>query len=147
MKVNDNIDGSMDPSTNANQSHGQKRASQNIHKIFESFMQLPSEECHFHFLEKRMESVANEFKTTLTSTTLGLDHPIASSFQQLQDEFGHTLERERDFLERMVTRKCSYASSSYVHFPTPTQGSSGSKIFNDELDRDTRRDSGRNPKK
>ena len=94
-----------------------------------------------------MESVANEFKTTLTSTTLGLDHPIASSFQQLQDGFGHTLECEREFLARMVTRKRSYTSSNYAHFPTPTQGSSGRKTFNDELDRATRRDSERNLKK
>ena len=95
-------------------------------------MQLPSEESHFCFLEKHMESVANEFKTTLTSTTLRLYHPVASSFQQLQDGFGHTLERERDFLERIITRKRSYASSSYAHFPTLTHGSSVRKTFNGE---------------
>ena len=137
----------MVPSTNANRSHGKKSASQNNHDIFESLMQLPGEESHFCFLEKHMESVANEFKTELTSTTLGLDHPVASSFQQLQDGFEHTLERERDFLERMVTHKHSYASSSYAHFPTPTQGSSGRKTFNDERDRASRLDSERNPKK
>ena len=94
-----------------------------------------------------MESVANEFKTSLASTTLGLDHSIASSFQQLQDGFRNTLKRERYFLGRMVTCKRSYTPSSYAHFPTPTHGSSGWKTFNDELDRDARRDSERHPKK
>jgi hypothetical protein len=84
-----------------------------------------------------MEDVANEFKTTLTSTTLGLDHPTAPSFQQVQDGFGHTLECGRDFLERMVTHKRSYASSSSAHFPPPTQGSRRRKTFVDELDRAT----------
>ena len=57
------------------------------------------------------------------------------------------MEREIFFLESMVTYKLSYASSSYAHFPTPTQGSNESKTFNDELDRDARRDSERHPKK
>jgi len=82
-----------------------------------------------------MENVANEFKTTLTSTMIGLDHPTALSFQQVQDGFGSTLESGRYFLERMVTNKRSYASSSYAHFPPRTKGSRRRKTFVDELDR------------
>jgi len=59
----------------------------------------------------------------MTSITLGLDHPTSPSFQQVQDGFGYTLGCERDFLERMVTRKRSYTSSSSAQFPPPTQGS------------------------
>ena len=78
----------MDSSTNVDPSHKQENFSQNIRHIFETLMQLPGDESHLHFLENHMEDVASEFKTTLTSTTLGLDHPSTTSFQQVQDGFG-----------------------------------------------------------
>lgn len=137
----------MATSDNVNPSHDQGRVKQHIQEIFESLMQLPSEESHLRFLEKCMEDVANEFKTTLASTTLGLDHPVAPYFRQVQDGFGHTLQHEKDFLERMVTRKRSYTSSSSAHFPPPTQGIKRRQTFDDDLDRATRRDSERNPNK
>ena len=55
----------MATSNNVNQSHDQGSVSQCIRDIFELIMQLPSEESHLRFLEKRMEDVANEFKATL----------------------------------------------------------------------------------
>ena len=59
-----------------------------------------------------MEDVANEFKSPLVSSSLGLDHRTAPYFQQVEDGFGHTLQRQKYFLERMVTCKRSYTSSS-----------------------------------
>ena len=52
-----------------------------------------------------MEDVSNEFKATMVSSILGLDHPTAPYFRQVEDGFGHTLQHQKDFLERMVTRK------------------------------------------
>ena len=83
-------------------------------------MQLPSEESHLRFVEKCMEDFSNEFKAKLVSSSLGLDHPTAPYFRQVEDGFGHTLQRQNDFLERMVTCKCSYTSSSSAYFPPPT---------------------------
>ena len=82
-----------------------------------------------------MENIINEFKIILTSTTLGFDHPATLFLQQVQDGFGSTLESGRYFLERMVTHKRSYASSSYAHFPPQTKASRRRKTFVDELDR------------
>ena len=137
----------MATSNNVNRSHDQGSISQSIRDIFELIMQFPSEESHLSFLEKCMEDVANEFKETLVSSSLGLDHPTAPYFRQVEDGFGHTLQRQKDFLERMVTHKQSYASSSYAHFPTPKQGSRGRKTFNNELDRVARGDRERNQNK
>ena len=77
-------------------------------------MKFPCEESHLRFLEKCMEDVSNEFKATLVSIYLGLDHPTTPYFRQVEDGFGHTLQRKKDFLERMVNRKRSYTSSSYA---------------------------------
>jgi len=134
----------MSTSANVNRSHDQRSVSQRIRDIFESIMQLPSEESHLRFLEKRMEDVANEFKATLVSSSLGLDHPTAP-FRQVEDGFGHTLQRQKDFLERMVTRKRSYTSSSSAYFPPPTHGTKRRQTFDDDLDRATKRDNERNP--
>ena len=95
----------MATSNKVNRSHDQGSISQRIRDIFESIMQLTSEESHLRVLEKRMEDVANEFKATLVSSNLGLDHPTAPYFRQVEDGFGHTLQHQKDFLERMVTRK------------------------------------------
>ena len=54
----------------------------------------------------------NQFKITLASTNLGLDHINTPSFQQVIDGFGHSLEHGRDLSERMVTHKHSYTSYS-----------------------------------
>jgi len=137
----------MATSNNVNRSHDQGSVSQRIRDIFESIMQLPSEESHLRFLEKRMEDVANEFKATLVSSSLGLDHPTAPYFRQLEDGFGHTLQRQKDFLEMMVTRKRSYTSSSSAYFPPPTHGTKRRETFDDVLDRAAKRDNERNPNK
>ena len=49
----------MATSNNVNRSHDQGSVLQCIRDIFELIMQLPSEESHLRFLEKRMEDVAN----------------------------------------------------------------------------------------
>ena len=70
----------MATSNNVNLSHNEGSISQCIRDIFESIMQFPSEESYLRFLEKHMEDVANEFKATLVSSILGLDHPTAPYF-------------------------------------------------------------------
>ena len=137
----------MATSNNVNRSHDQGSVSQRIRDIFESIMQLPAEESHLRFLEKHMEDVANEFKATMVSSSLGLDHPTVPYFQQVKDGFGHTLQHQKYLLERMVTRKHSYTSSSSACFPTPTHGTKRRETFDDVLDRATKRDNERNPNK
>ena len=110
-------------------------------------MQSPSEESHLRFLEKCMEDLSNEFKETLVSSSLGLDHPTAPYFWQVEDGFGHTIQRQKYFLERMVTRKHSYTSSSSAYFPPPTHGTKMRQTFDDVLDRATIQDNKRNPNK
>ena len=94
-----------------------------------------------------MEDVSNESKATLVSSSLGLDHPTAPCFRQQEDGFGHTLQRQKDFLERMVTRKRSYTSSSSAYVPPPTHGNKTRQTFDDLLDRASKRDNKRNPNK
>ena len=137
----------MATSNNVNRSHDQGSVSQRIRDIFESIMQLPSEESHLRYLEKHMEDVANEFKETLVSSSLGLDHPTAPYFRQVEDGFGHTLQSKKDFLERMVTRKRSYTSSSFAYFPPPTHGTKRRQTFDEVFNRATKRDNERNPNK
>ena len=94
-----------------------------------------------------MEYVANEFKETLVSSSLGLDHPIGPYFRQVEDGFGHTLQRQKYLLEMMVTHKRSYTSSSSAYFPPPTHGTKRRQIFDDILDRAIKRDNEINPNK
>ncbi|KAH9291546.1 hypothetical protein KI387_043259 [Taxus chinensis] len=112
-----------------------------IRKIVDNSLVGPLNKSFLTLLENTLVETTNRLRGSQISSILGVQHPEAQPFRPVDDGFNNTLHRERDFIEKMLNRRCPCPTNRKASFPIVKKSRVSRRLtWEDELKRAAERD-------